>query len=93
MGIRGHLITKYEGETFSLGDEEVMNIVEEEDSHLGNASIHIDESGCGMIMMSILVAKKISLSKKVDACIRKDFAKDIEWAKKNDGTWLKYYCY
>lgn len=93
MGVRAHLITKYRGETFSLGDEEVMEILEEKDSHLGDVSIHIDESGCGMIMMDLCVAIQIAKDEKIDKGIREQFEEDIKWARKNNDSWLRYYCY
>ncbi len=93
MGIRAHLITEYRGETFSLGEDRVMEILENEDSHLGNVSIDIDESGCGMIMMELCVAIQLSKDKKVDQYTRVQFIKDIKWARKNNDGWLKYYCY
>ena len=93
MGVRAHLITEYRGETFSLGDEGVMAILEEKDSHLGDVSIHIDESGCGMIMMDLCVVIQLSKDEKIDKSIREQFEEDIKWAQKNNDGWLKYYCY
>lgn len=93
MGIRAHLITGYRGETFSLGDEGVMEILEKGNSYLGDVSIHLDESGCGMIMMDLIVAIQISKDRKIDEGIREQFKKDIKWAQKNNNGWLKYYCY
>jgi len=93
MGVRGHLIKEYAGETFSLGEERVMQIVEENESELGMASIQLDLSGCGIIGIDLEVAKLIIEDSEVEESTKEMFKKDICWAEKNGDTWLKYYCF
>jgi len=93
MGVRGHLIKEYAGETFNLGEERVMQIVEENASELGMASIQLDLSGCGIIGIDLEVASLIIEDPDVEESTKEIFKKDIEWAKKNNDSWLKYYCF
>lgn len=93
MGVRAHLITKYKGETFSLGEEKVWEIIEENSGDLGLTSIQLDMSGCGIVSMDLKIAKKISKDPEVDVSTRKYFREDIRWAKEKGQEWLKYYCY
>lgn len=93
MGVRAHLITRYKGETFSLGEERVWEIIEENSGDLGMASIQLDMSSCGIIMIDVRLAKQIVKDPKVDKSTKKYFREDIRWAKKHDQDWLKYYCY
>ena len=93
MGVRAHLITRYKGETFSLGEERVWEIIEENSGGLGYASTQIDESGCGIISMDVRLAEQIAKDPGVDKSTRKYFREDIRWAKKHSQSWLKYYVY
>ena len=93
MGVRAHLITKYKGETFSLGEEKIWEIIEENSGGLGLTSIQLDESGCGIVSMDLKIARQISKDKEVDRATRKCFREDIRWAEKHNQDWLKYYCY
>ena len=93
MGIRAHLITRYKGETFSLGEERVWEIIEENSGDLGLTSIQLDMSGCGIVSMDLEIAKQIAKDPKVDKSTRKYFREDIRWAEKHNQDWLKYYCF
>jgi len=94
MGIRAHRINDYKKtETFSLGEERVWEIIEENSGDLGLSSIQLDMSGCGMVSMDIKIAKQIAKDPKVDMYTRDEFTEDIEWAEKNGESWLKYYCF
>lgn len=93
MGVRGHLIKEYAGETFNLGEEKVMQIIEENESELGMASIQLDLSGCGIIGIDLEVAKLIVEDPEVEESTKEMFKKDMKWAKKNSDSWLKYYCF
>lgn len=93
MGVRAHLITRYRGETFSLGEERVWEIIEKNSGDLGLTSIQLDMSGCGMVLMDVKIAEQISKDPEVDKSTRKYFREDIRWARKKNQDWLKYYCY
>lgn len=93
MGVRGHLIKEYAGETFNLGEERVMQIIEENESELGMASIQLDFSGCGIIGIDLEVARLIIKNPEIEKSTKEMFKKDIKFAKKNKDSWLKYYCF
>ena len=94
MGVRAHRINSYKpAETFSLGEERVWEMIEENSGDLGLSSIQLDMSGCGMVSMDISVAELIAKDPEVEEGTRSSFVTDIKWAKKNDESWLKYYCY
>jgi len=93
MGVRAHLITRYKGETFSLGEEKVWEIIEENSGSLGLTSIQLDESGCGIVSMDLKIAEQIAKDKEVEKSTRQYFREDIRWAEKHNQDWLKYYVF
>jgi len=91
MGVRAHLITRYKGETFNLGEERIWEIIE--DNSGGLTSIQLNEDACGLIQMDLEIAEQIAKDPEVDKTTRKYFREDIRWAKKYNQSCLKYYCY
>ena len=91
MGVRAHLITRYKGETFSLGEERVWEILEDNNDQL--TSIQLNMDSCGLISMDLEIARQIAKDPKVDKTTRKYFREDIRWAEKHNQDWLRYYVY
>ena len=91
MGVRAHLITHYKGETFSLGEERIWEILEDNNDQL--TSIQLNMDSCGLISMDLGIARQIAKDPKVDKSTRKYLREDIRWAEKHNQDWLKYYVF